>query len=68
MSIRPHKVVVALNASERLLFRAVAKRRGFRSMSEMIRYLVRAYDEDTRRDTQILGRGMLTGASRKEQT
>ena len=46
--VREHRVVVTLSASERLMFRAMVKRRGFRSMSEMVRYLVRAHEEDTR--------------------
>ena len=45
---REHVLRLRLSASERLLFKAVAKRRGFRNVSEMIRYVVRAYEEDTR--------------------
>jgi len=53
---RDHQIEIKLSASERLLFKAVTKRRGFRNISEMVRYVVRAYEEDTRE-----GRPVCTG-------
>lgn len=54
---RELQVLVKLSPAERLLWRAVTNRRGFKNMSEMVRYVVRAYEETTRPKSEEVSGG-----------